>query len=73
MYMHVHMYISISLSLYIYIHITYGAPSPPPAFLDTPIGPNVWQSLAKLSDYMFPLPLWKHFGDHFGEEEKGGE
>ena len=28
------------------------------------------QSSAKLSDYVFPQPLWKPFGEHLGEEEE---
>ena len=26
-------------------------------------------SLAKLSDYVFPQPLWKLLGEHLGEDE----
>ena len=32
-------------------------------------GQTLDPSLAKLSDYVFPQPLWKLLGEHLGEDE----
>ena len=32
-------------------------------------GQTFGPSLAKLSDYVFPQPLWKLFGEHLGDDE----
>ena len=41
----------------------------PLPFWEAPLWPNVGPSLAKLSDFVFPQPLWKLFGEHLGDDE----
>ena len=53
----------------IIIEDAYGESPPPPAFWKRLGGQTLGQSLAKLSDNVFPQPFRKLVGEHLGEAE----